>query len=65
MRKIQAGFVGHIRPDKPILFQDSLYQDIAKANKDGLDSVGKYLSTENFDNMTKGELEQFQGLTND
>lgn len=44
---------------------DSLYQNIAKANKDGLDSVGKYLSTENFDNMTKGELEQFQGLTDD
>lgn len=44
---------------------DSLYQDIAKANKNGLDSVGKYLSTENFDNMTKGELEQFQGLTDD
>lgn len=44
---------------------DNLYQNIAKANKDGLDSVGKYLSTENFDNMTKGELEQFQGLTDD
>lgn len=44
---------------------DSLYQNIAKANKDGLDSVGKYLSTENFDNMTKGELEQFQELTDD
>ena len=44
---------------------DSLYQDIAKANKNGLNSVGKYLSTENFDNMTKGELEQFQGLTDD
>lgn len=44
---------------------DSLYQNIAKANKDGLDSVGKYLSTENFDNMTKGELKQFQGLTDD
>lgn len=44
---------------------DSLYQNIAKANKNGLDSVGKYLSTENFDNMTKGELEQFQGLTDD
>lgn len=44
---------------------DSLYQDIAKANKDGLNSIGKYLSTENFDNMTKGELKQFQGLTDD